>query len=246
MSFPGGKGGMFRQLINLIPPHRVYIETHLGGGAVLKNKRPAAQSIGVEIDERALSEWGGHEIPNLRLVHADATHFLRSYEFQGDEFIYADPPYVKGTRRRERVYAHELSDEEHLELLDVLDEVDAKVMLSGYSCELYERRLSHWQSRTFTVGAHGLRHQEVVWFNYAPPDVPFDVRFAGDSFRERQRIKRKQERLRNRIDGLTPVERDILCRWLLDTYGEPQADVYHLDALVDANSNAPTEELERA
>lgn len=237
---------MFRQLINLIPPHRVYIESHLGGGAVLKNKRPAAQSIGVEIDERALSEWGGHAIPNLRLVHGDATRFLRSYVFQGDEFIYADPPYVKGTRRRERVYTHELSDEEHLELVDVLDEVDAKVMLSGYPCELYKRRLSHWQSRTFTVGAHGLRHQEVVWFNYTPPDVPFDVRFAGDTFRERQRIKRKQERLRDRIDGLSPVERDLLCRWLLDTYGEPQAGSCDIDVPGGKRSDVSTEELEQA
>jgi hypothetical protein len=245
MTFPGGKGGMFRQLINLIPPHRVYIETHLGGGAVLKNKLPATESIGIEIDERALSGWDSVSIPNLRLVHGDATSFLRSYAFEGDEFIYADPPYVKGTRRRDRIYAHELTDEQHLELLDVLDQVDAQVMVSGYPGELYERRLSHWHSRAFTVGAHGLRHQEMVWFNYAPPDVPFDVRFAGDTFRERQRIKRKQERLRSRIGGLTPVERDLLCRWLLDTYGEPQttADVLPLDR---ARSITRHQELEKA
>ncbi|KHE92566.1 MAG: hypothetical protein SCABRO_01681, partial [Candidatus Scalindua brodae] len=39
MNYPGGKGGVFQKLINLMPPHDVYIETHLGGGAVIRNKR---------------------------------------------------------------------------------------------------------------------------------------------------------------------------------------------------------------
>lgn len=29
-------------------PHEVYIETHLGGGAVLRHKRPAGRNIGIE------------------------------------------------------------------------------------------------------------------------------------------------------------------------------------------------------
>ena len=31
MNYPGGKGGVYQRLINLMPPHEVYIETHLGG-----------------------------------------------------------------------------------------------------------------------------------------------------------------------------------------------------------------------
>ena len=36
MTYPGGKGGngFYQKIINLIPPHDVYIETHLGGGAI--------------------------------------------------------------------------------------------------------------------------------------------------------------------------------------------------------------------
>lgn len=30
MNYHGGKGGVFQKLINLMPPHEVYIETHLG------------------------------------------------------------------------------------------------------------------------------------------------------------------------------------------------------------------------
>ena len=41
MKYLGGKGQTFQKLINLMPPHDVYIETHLGGGAVIRNKKPA-------------------------------------------------------------------------------------------------------------------------------------------------------------------------------------------------------------
>ncbi len=41
MSYPGGKGHAFTHVINQMPPHQVYIETHLGGASVLANKKPA-------------------------------------------------------------------------------------------------------------------------------------------------------------------------------------------------------------
>lgn len=232
MGFPGGKGGLFRQLINLIPDHRVYIETHLGSGAVLRNKRPAQMSYGVERDAHTLADWQPDAAPGLNLVHDDATAFLRRYSFVGDEFVYADPPYVKSVRRRPRVYRHELDDQAHIELLQVLENVNAKVMISGYGNPIYDERLAHWTRKEFLVGGHGLTHREVVWLNYEPPEVPFDNRYVGDTFRERQRIKRKQERLRSRIESMPVVERDMLRRWLNDTFGTgdsaPSCEVHPL------------------
>jgi hypothetical protein len=51
MSYFGGKSGagVFQTLINLMPPHEVYIEPFLGGGAVMRLKRPAPLNIGVEL-----------------------------------------------------------------------------------------------------------------------------------------------------------------------------------------------------
>lgn len=52
MTYPGGKAGagVYQAIINQIPPHRLYVEPFLGDGAVLRHKRPAARSVGVEID----------------------------------------------------------------------------------------------------------------------------------------------------------------------------------------------------
>jgi DNA adenine methylase len=220
MTYPGGKGGLFRQLINLIPAHGTYIETHLGHGAVLRNKAPSSRSIGIDLDGEVLLHWRGTDIPALELVQGDATEFLRRFRFAGDEFVYADPPYLRAIRRGAKVYRHELDDAAHLELLDVLDAIPAKVMLSGYASELYDQRLSAWRRLEFTVGSHGLQHREVVWLNYEPPAVPFDMRYAGSTFRERQRIKRKQHRIRQRIAELPPVERALFLQWVSNTYGD--------------------------
>ena len=50
MPYFGGKSlsGIYQKLINMIPPHKTYIEPFLGGGAVLKFKRPALVSIGID------------------------------------------------------------------------------------------------------------------------------------------------------------------------------------------------------
>ena len=57
MNFSGGKGGTYQKYINLMPPHEVYIESHLGGGAILRYKRKAKRSIGIEIDLEVIKKW---------------------------------------------------------------------------------------------------------------------------------------------------------------------------------------------
>jgi DNA adenine methylase len=53
--YPGGKNACYQQIINLMPPHRVYIEPFLGSGAVMRMKRPAELNIGLDLDEKALA-----------------------------------------------------------------------------------------------------------------------------------------------------------------------------------------------
>ena len=59
MSYFGGKSGagVFQTLINLMPPHEVYIEPFLGGGAVMRLKRPAPLNLGIELDPGAIAAF---------------------------------------------------------------------------------------------------------------------------------------------------------------------------------------------
>jgi hypothetical protein len=61
-SHPGGKGGagVYQTLINLMPPHEVYIEPFLGHGTILLKKRPALLSIGLDLDPQAVQVVRAH------------------------------------------------------------------------------------------------------------------------------------------------------------------------------------------
>jgi len=214
MRYPGGKGGCFRRLINLIPPHEVYIETHLGGGAVLRAKRPASRSIGIDLDPKVIRRWQSTPLTGLELRHCDAYTFLESYPFEGGEFVYLDPPYLRETRRRWRVYECDYTEVEHAQLLALLKRLPCPVMLSGYASAMYEQMLSDWTRVDFTAASHRGGHIESVWLNYKPPVIPHDLSYLGDDFRQREQIKRRHARLVQRIGALALEEQVLLLESL--------------------------------
>lgn len=85
-----------------------------------------------------------------------------------DTLIYADPPYVRETveGHRKRLYRHEMTDQDHHELLDALDAHPGPVLLSGYHNDLYAERLAHWYTTERRVAAEkGNSRVEVLWLN---------------------------------------------------------------------------------
>lgn len=96
-----------------------------------------------------------------------ATELIDRFKFQ-NVCIYCDPPYVFETRTShvKQQYKHEMTDEEHVELLDVLDAHPGPVLLSGYASELYDNRLGHWMRKMHMAQAEkGLAREEVLWLN---------------------------------------------------------------------------------
>jgi site-specific DNA-adenine methylase len=215
MKFFGGKGKTFQQLINLMPPHEVYIETHLGGGSVIRNKRLAKRNIGIEIDPKVFQIWPEEEKrPELELIQADAVLFLKTYQFTGNEMVYCDPPYLRETRRNRnrKYYRHEYCVEQHLELLEVIKTIQCMVMISGYESELYKEILTGWHIHTFDSAVRGGVNTEWVWMNYPEPIELHDYRFLGNNFRERERLKRRKENWVSRLQCMPVLERQaLLC-----------------------------------
>lgn len=88
---------------------------------------------------------------------------------------YVDPPYLHETRARANqrtdnggVYRHELTDEGHLQLLDFLQTLKGKVVLSGYPSRVYDSRLAGWHKIERSAFADGaLKRTEVLWLNPA-------------------------------------------------------------------------------
>ena len=83
MGYFGSKAtsGLCQPLIAMMPPHDTYIETHLGGGAIMRRKPAALHNIGIDRDARALGEFEcGYPV---ELIHGCAHRFLSEYAFVG-------------------------------------------------------------------------------------------------------------------------------------------------------------------
>lgn len=218
ISCPGGKGNLYQKIINLIPPHRVYIEPFAGGGAIMRNKRPAPVNIAVDIDAPALEalrfslDIPAGEGPQYRFVNADALAFLKEYTFTGEEFIYLDPPYLLESRRQSRqLYRCELSLETHAEILAVITGLACPVAISGYWSGLYTEKLAGWRSVSWRVRTRGGSWAtEYLWMNYTRPVALHDYAHLGDNYRERERIKRKKTRWATRWAAMPILERQAI------------------------------------
>lgn len=212
MNYPGGKGKVFQKLINLMPPHAVYIETHLGGGAIMLNKRPASRNIGIEIDPKVIEMWTNVNRSDIELIHADAIAYLKNYQFTGKELVYCDPPYLRETRKKYYpLYKYEYTLEQHVELLRVIKSLPCMVMISGYQSKLYRDSLKGWYTQFFQAATRsGTTATEWVWMNYSPPVELHDYRYMGDTFRERERIKKKSNRWVRRLESMPVLERQAL------------------------------------
>jgi len=220
MRYPGGKGKCYQHIINLMPKHDTYIETHLGGGSVMRNKKPAQQNIGIDIDSKVINIWENNFSGLCELVLSDALSFLENYSFTGNELIYADPPYYPDTRRNTKIYTYEYTHDDHKRLLSLLKELPCNIMISGYDHPFYNKQLQGWKKVSFSAKTHVDIREENVWFNFDEPEILHDSRFYGKNFRERQTIKRRQERLYKKIQNMDPIERNELFRWMNTEFPE--------------------------
>lgn len=217
MRYPGGKAGsgVYQRIISQMPPHDVYVEPFLGGGAVMRMKRPARYTIGIDLDgdavQRVAAAIAGSDgcCPGYDFVVGDGISYLRECRSGPGWLVYCDPPYLVETRScQRRMYRYELERARHVELLDVCRRLPALVMVSGYSSEMYDQALSTWRVvryRTMTRG--GRMADECLWCNFTEPEELHDYRYLGRDFRERERIRRKQARWVARLSRMTKLER---------------------------------------
>lgn len=117
-------------------------------------------------------------LKEAQIEHQPAVKLIERYK-RSNVLIYADPPYIIETRTK-RHYKHEMTIEDHIVLLDVLDAHPGPVLLSGYAHEVYDSKLSHWKRQTLDVAAEaGARRQEVLWIN---PKAAMTGYFQGSLF----------------------------------------------------------------
>ncbi len=107
------------------------------------------------------------------ILNQDALEVIKSQD--GPETLfYLDPPYLHETRVSTDEYAHEMTRDQHEELLKVLSQIKGKFLLSGYDSELYQafEDARHWSRTSFDLPNNSSsskekkRMQEIVWMNF--------------------------------------------------------------------------------
>lgn len=229
MNYNGGKNGsgVYQKIISMMPKHSVYIEGFLGSGAILRYKKPASyQSYGIEIDKEVLAQFKpDREIKGLYFYNESFLTYVKRTNLPNDTLIYLDPPYLKSVRKsKNKLYKFEFwTEEEHRELLTAVLNLKCYVMISGYDSTLYNEMLSTWRKESFTTSNRaGQKTTEIVWLNFPEPMELHDYRYLGSNFTERQQIKRKKARWKNRLLKLDTLERFALME-MIDELKNPSS-----------------------
>lgn len=103
----------------------------------------------------------------VQIENRPAIELIKRFKYP-NVLIYADPPYVLYTRTGKQ-YAHEMTDQDHVELLETLLQHPGSVIISGYQNELYDSILKGWNKNSINSNAEyyqGISKTEVIWMNF--------------------------------------------------------------------------------
>ena len=218
MKYPGGKnhGSSYPRIINQIPPHEVYIEPFAGSAAIRRMMKPCRQSVLIDLDPGALGRLAELVPPGTELLCTDGLAWLEADPLsvalpRMPTVIYCDPPYVASSCASRLRYEHVLSDRDHQRLIRRLKQLRCFVLISGYWSKLYGNMLADWRVISWRqVTRGGTWAEEFLWMNYGAPLELHDYRYLGLNFRERQDVKRQQQRWRKKLAAMSVLKRQAL------------------------------------
>ena len=107
-------------------------------------------------------------LKQVQIENRPAVELIKRFNYS-NVLIYADPPYILSTRTGGKQYSNEMTDQEHIELLETLLQHPGPVILSGYQNEIYDSILKGWNKDSINSNAEyyqGKSRTEVMWMNF--------------------------------------------------------------------------------
>lgn len=128
-----------------------------------QSRSPCTTKHWNQLPERIL--LASERLKNAQIENLDALELLIRYNTD-DVFVYMDPPYLN-TLRKGYLYNNEMSEKEHIRLLEMVIHHPAKFLISGYDSDIYNYYLKNWNTaEKETQAEQGLKRREKLWFNY--------------------------------------------------------------------------------
>jgi len=111
-------------------------------------------------------------IKRILILNQPAVKVIKSQD--GKKTLqYLDAPYLHETRTDTKAYGEfEMTNEQHVEMLETVLECQGKFMISGYDSKLYRKMLKKWKRHTFSLpnnaasGPVKRRMEESLWTNF--------------------------------------------------------------------------------
>lgn len=106
----------------------------------------------------------------LRYAHIECDTALETIRrFDAPETLfYLDPPYPHETRSQDarEGYSHEMTNQDHRQLADALQNIEGMAVVSGYNCPLYEEIFDGWERKDKqTIDLMANERVESLWLS---------------------------------------------------------------------------------
>ena len=104
-------------------------------------------------------------IKDVSFFCKDFVEIIKAWD-EADTLFYLDPPILKSIEGVPEA-PHELTVDQHMNMIHLAKNAKGKVIISGYSCPLYNRSLKAWKCKKKPpVASAKDRRIECVWINY--------------------------------------------------------------------------------
>ena len=201
-SYPGGKSGagIYQRLINLIPPHRVFVSAFAGQCGVTRRIRPAEHTIVIDADESVCEWWfSWSRSPagrSIEIHHCDAIEWIR-YRFGQTEYSAA----TSGDQDRDA-------------------QSDGRGRRNGHRRGIRRREISRQFLEVCDASAGGSADNRREWFVFADPPYVLSERSHGKQYACELRDD-DHSRLSRILSRIWPA-RALLCGYATPLYASLQ------------------------
>jgi len=107
-----------------------------------------------------------YRLQNAIIECSDWSNIIKNFD-SVDTLFYVDPPYLKSTRTKHRCYRYDLTDDDHIRLIEILLTLKGQVILSGYKNEIYKPLIDNgWCYQEFTSICQAAKRTKNVNLNH--------------------------------------------------------------------------------
>lgn len=223
--YPGNKAipGVIHKIINQIPDCYNFYELFAGSAAVSQYLSVLARAHTVkyfinDVDPAVTVKFNypaGSLVTNFEALDIIKS-LLTVPAVSAWNFIFLDPPYLHNTRSNSELYKYEMTVLDHEQLLSTVRDLKHNCMIIHPACDLYNHVLKSFRKVHLYIRYHSKTSHEVLYMNYPEPQTLLTYDLYGSDCWDRERIKRKGDRLIKKISGLPVLEQKYIVSRLCD------------------------------